>query len=127
MTTRHTKTVQEHVEIARSFLENADREFGAGDQLQGSEKLWGAATHAVTALAKQRGWRFGKSNARSRAVERLVEEDNDAFWSTGYWAAEQFHANFYHDFMEDDTIERGRPVVAEFVRRVLALVESPEG
>ena len=126
MTTRGTKTVQEHVQIARSFLENAGREFDAGDQLQGSEKLWGAATHAVTALAKQRGWRFGKSNARFRAVERLSEEENESFFNTGYWAAEQFHANFYHDFMEDDTIERGRPVVAEFVRRVLVLVESPE-
>ena len=86
MTTRRTKTVQEHVQIARSFLENADREFDAGDQLQGSEKLWGAATHAVTALAKQRGWRFGKSNARSQAVDRLAEEENDPFlecWVSG--------------------------------------------
>lgn len=124
MTTRRTKTVQEHVQIARSFLENAAREFDAGDQLQGSEKLWGAATHAVTALAKQRGWRFGKSNARSRAVERLAEEEEDPSWSAGYLAAEQFHANFYHDFMEDYTIDRARPIVGEFVRRVLAKVES---
>ena len=125
MTTRGTETVQEHVQIARSFLENAGREFDAGDQLQGSEKLWGAATHAVTALAKQRGWRFGKSNARSRAVEWLAEEENDPSWSSGYLAAEQFHANFYHDFMEDYTIDRARPIVGEFVRRVLAKVESP--
>ncbi len=125
MTTRRTKTVQEHVQIARSFLENAGREFDAGDQLQGSEKLWGAATHAVTALAKQRGWRSGKSNARSRAVEWLAEEENDPSWSSGYLAAEQFHANFYHDFMEDYTIDRARPIVGEFVRRVLAKVESP--
>ena len=30
LTTRRTKTVQEHVQIARSFLENAGREFDAG-------------------------------------------------------------------------------------------------
>ena len=124
MTTRRTKTVQEHVQTARSFLDNADREFDAGNQLQGSEKLWGAATHAVTALAKQRGWRFGKSNARSQAVDRLAKEENDPSWNAGYLAAEQFHANFYHDFMEDYTIDRARPVVGEFVRRVLAKVES---
>ena len=124
MTTRRTKTVQEHVEIARSFLANADREFDAGDQLQGSEKLWGAATHAVTELAKQLGWRFGKSNARSQAVDRLAAEENDPSWNSWYLAAEQFHANFYHDFMEDYTTDRARPVVGEFVRRVIAKVES---
>ena len=122
MTTRGAKTVEEHVQIARSFLANADREFDAGDQLQGSEKLWGAATHAVTALAKQRGWRFGKATARRAAVDRLAEEENDPSLSDGYWGAEQFHANFYHDFMEDHTIERGRPVVARFVNRILAMV-----
>ena len=122
MTTRGAKTVEEHVQIARSFLANADREFDAGDQLQGSEKLWGAATHAATALAKQRGWRFGKATARRAAVDRLAEEENDPSLSDGYWGAEQFHANFYHDFMEDHTIERGRPVVARFVNRILAMV-----
>ena len=125
MTTQRSKTAEEHAQIARSFLVNADREFNAGDQLQGSEKLWGAATHAVTALAKQRGWRFGKANARSMAVDRLAEEEDDPSLSDGYWAAEQFHANFYHDFMEDDTIERGRPVVARFVNRILAMVDNP--
>ena len=125
MTTRRTKTVQDHVEIARSFLDNADREFDAGDQLQGSEKLWGAATHAVTALAKHRGWRFGKAAARRSAVDRLAQEENDLSLSDGYWGAEQFHANFYHDFMEEHTLERGRPVVTRFVNRILAMVEDP--
>ncbi len=125
MTTRRSKTSEEHAQIARSFLVNADREFDAGDQLQGSEKLWGAATHAVTALAKQRGWRFGKANARAIAVERLSEEEDDPSLSDGYMVAEQFHANFYHDFMEDDAIERGRPSVARFVNRILAMVDNP--
>ena len=33
--------VQDHIATANEFLEAADREFAAGDQLQGSEKLWG--------------------------------------------------------------------------------------
>ena len=41
----------QHVRTARSFLEAAEREFAAGDALQGSEKLWGAAAHAVLARA----------------------------------------------------------------------------
>ena len=45
---------QELAETAQDFLKAADREFAEGDALQGSEKLWGAASHAVMTLAKQR-------------------------------------------------------------------------
>ena len=37
----------EHMQTAQDFLEAADREFEAGDELQGSEKMWVAAAHAV--------------------------------------------------------------------------------
>lgn len=37
--------------------------------------------------------------------------------------AESFHANFYHDFMEDFQIETGRPIVRRFVNHVLGMVE----
>jgi hypothetical protein len=50
--------VQEHVQTAREFLEAADGEFAAGDVLQGSEKMWGAASHAVMAVAQQQGWPY---------------------------------------------------------------------
>ena len=63
---------QEHVQTAHEFLEKAEVEFDAGDILQGSEKLWGAATHAIMANAQLRGWSFGSHRAMARtAVERL--------------------------------------------------------
>jgi hypothetical protein len=39
MTTREAKTIEGHVTVALEFLEHADREFAAGEHLQGSEKL----------------------------------------------------------------------------------------
>ena len=44
----------EHVETARQFLNDADREFEAGDMLQASEKLWGAASHVVITEMQRR-------------------------------------------------------------------------
>ena len=122
---RPRKPAEDHIRIARDFLEHSDREFDAGDHLQGSEKLWGAASHAVTAIAKQRGWAFSKYNHRRNAVDRLAEEYNDRALSLGYSVAQKFHANFYHDSMEDDEIERDRPMVHEFVHRILGMVNSP--
>ena len=142
---RPRKSAEDHIQIARDFLQHSDQEFEACDPLQGSEKLWGAASHAVTAIARQRGWAFSKYNHHlgtgpihrspadmavwgdvlsRNAVDRLAEEYNDRVLSLGFSVAQKFHANFYHDSMEDDEIERDRPMVHEFVYRILNMANE---
>ena len=125
MTTR-AKTAEEHVRIALEFLEHSDREFEAGDELQGSEKLWGAASHAVNAIAMKRKWRHGKYNARAAAVSRLAQEYDDPLLTASFSVAQKFHANFYRAFMENEEIAQDRPIVDRFVRRIVNLVRQPE-
>lgn len=45
--------VQQRVQKAQEFLAVSDAEFAKGDDMQASEKLWGAAAHAVMAVAQQ--------------------------------------------------------------------------
>lgn len=111
--------VKEHKETAREFLVASDREFEAGDVLQGSEKLWGAATHALMAVAQEEGQDYGSHRELKRAAERLSEERNDSLIRSGFGVAEKFHANFYHGFMEDFQIDGDRRTVREFVERLL--------
>ena len=125
MTTSRRKTVQEHISLARKFLADAEREFAAGEDLQGSEKLWGAASQSLMAVAKQRGWRSGKSNNRADVVERLADELQDSSLESEFGIAEKVHANFYHDFMEDPELARSRVIVNRFVNRILAMAENP--
>ena len=127
MTSRRNEAAEEHVQTALQFLEHSDREFDAGDDLQCSEKLWGAASHAVMAVAMQRGWDFGKNTARERAVDRLDSEFEGANLREGFFAARQFHANFNHDFMEDNDFERGRPMVRQFVHFLAELAGNSGG
>ena len=115
-------TVQKHAQTAREFLIAAGREFEAGDKLQGSEKMWGAAAHATMAVALQRGWSCGNHYAIKSAADRITAEMSDLSLTGGFFAAEQFHANFYHDFLEDGDIQRGLPLVDNFVDRVLSLI-----
>lgn len=117
-------TTEEHLQAALDFLRHSDEQFAAGDALQGSEKLWGAASHAVTAIAKQRGWPYGKYRARVTAVNRLSEEYNEPVLPAYLSIARQFHNNFYRDFMEDDDIEDDRPKVHAFVHRIAALLKE---
>lgn len=109
----------EYIRTAQDFLEAADREFEAGDELQGSEKMWGAAAHAVITVARDRGWPHGSHRHLKATADRIIGDIGDPVLGGDFMAAQQFHANFYHGFMEDDDIERGRPLVRRFVNRVL--------
>ena len=110
----------ERTQAAQDFLEASDREFAASENRQASEKLWGAATQIVIAMAEQRGWNSGSHRAMKVVVDRLATEYQDEFIVNWFSIAEKFHANFYHNFMGDYQLGSDRPVVHRFVERLLA-------
>ena len=117
-------TAAEHAQTARDFLVASDREFAAGDHLQGSEKLYGAATQAIIAICQQRGWRYKSHRAMQQAVTALEREYDDPFIAAGFASANRFHENFFHDYLEDYEVEANRPSVHQFVARLLALLDG---
>ena len=117
--------VQEHYQTAQDFIIDANREFAAGELVQGSEKLWGAASHAVMAVAQQRGWSYRSHRSLKNAAIQLSREQNDPTMLRPTFAvAEKFHRNFYHDDMEDWERDADRPLVERFVARVLSLLKQ---
>ena len=52
-------TAEQHQEISTQFLTHAEDELRKGDLLQASEKAWGAVSHYVNSVARQRGWPLG--------------------------------------------------------------------
>ena len=113
---------REHVETAQRFLDDAEDEFAGGDVLQGSDKIWGAVSHAVIAIAQQRGWMYGDHRSLKVAVRRLAKEHDDPLIESAFGLAEKFHANFYHGFMQDFELE-DRPLIRRFVIRMQRLLE----
>ncbi len=116
-----TMLTQEHIQTAQEFLDAADREFADGEVLQASEKMWGAATHGVMAVAQQRGWSYGSHRDMKAATQRLAAESDNLPLIAGFSIAEKFHANFYHGFMEEFEFDDDRTLVRDFVVRVLNL------
>ena len=112
---------QEHVQTAHEFLAAAHRELAAGDELQGSEKMWGAASHAIMAVAQQQGTPYGNHRAMITFARRVADELDDDGLRAGLVAAQQFHANFYHGFLESEDLEPNAELVRRFVNRMLAL------
>ena len=123
MTTKEMNAA-EHAQTARDFLVASDREFAAGDHLQGSEKLYGAATQAIIAICQQRDWRYKSHRAMQQAVDALSREYGAPLLIGGYSAANRFHENFFHDHLEDYEIESERPAVHHFVNQLLTLLDS---
>lgn len=112
---------QEHAQTAVDYLERADEYFAAGDLLQASEKLWGAASHAVLSIATERGWRDASHRALTEAAESLAAEAGNPLIASNFSAARLYHRNFYHGFMEPEEWLTDRPKIHDFVQRVLAL------
>ena len=102
----------------------SDREFAAGERLQASEKLWGAAAHSVIAVAQRLDWPVAKHGNLKNGVRRLARRSRDDSLTHGFAAGERFHANFYHDFMSESEIERYRPITRGFVAEMLVLAGS---
>ncbi len=115
-------TQEQHALTALDFLVKADRHFADGDQIQASEKLWGAAAHAVMSVSLERGWPHTSHPAMKRAAESLAEEYNDPLIASNFGIAEKYHRDFYHLFMEDEEWTTDRPKVRDFVDRVLGLL-----
>ncbi len=109
----------EHAQIARDFLSASAREFEAEDILQASEKLWGAAAHALMSVGQMEGLPIGSHRDLRMAARHLTNARNDDSIYSGYKVAEKFHANFYHGFMEKFQISEGREDVREFVEHLL--------
>lgn len=114
-------TVQERIETALDFLTESDREFESGDTMQASEKLWGAFSHAVTAIAMQRKWKHGTHRELLESANRLTVDDGASYHNPvdlgkAVPEARHFHDNFYNGHLTDYEIESGRPIVKSFVQ-----------
>ena len=112
---------QEHAQAAKEFLDEADREFAEGDVLQASEKMWGAASHAIMAVAMQRGQPCGTHRLMVDLAWEIADEQDDILLKGGISAAQGFRANANIGFMEPEEWENDTEIVRQFVARMLVL------
>ena len=111
-----------HADIAQYFLDKSAREFTAGDDLDGAELLWGAAAHALIAVALEHGWHYDSHGAFRYVIRQLATLHRRPQWFSDLNTAESFHAHFYHGRLTDNEIVSDRPKVARFINRLLSLL-----
>lgn len=118
---------EKHAGIARRFIVAADYYLFEKDFIQASEKLWGAAAHAMKTFCIRRGWKHGKYSHLRRAMQRMSERTGDNYWTEGFKAAYNLHLNFYNDDMEQVALESRREIVRDLVNLLLAATWDGDG
>ena len=113
--------VRREQEMAIACLAASDAAFERDEVVEGAMKLWEAAAHAVAGAAVERRWPFGDRRLLKSAAVRLAREYEDQTIAAGYAISEEFSRHQSLDWMEDWERDANRPLVKEFVRRVVRL------
>lgn len=93
-------------------------ELDAGDLLQASEKLWGAAAQALKSVAERRGWKYDSHAQFYNIMAALeLETDSDRLRQDIGIAAE-LHTNFYENWLNEGQIRRRAEDVRHFIRQL---------
>ena len=102
-------TAEQHQEISRQFLENAEDELRNGDLLQASEKAWWAVSHFVNSVARKRNWPLGSHRQLIDNANRLINQDptNASQRRRLLLSIEALHANFYHAHLDEALVGEG--------------------
>ena len=120
--TTATDTIAYHRERSWHFLALVDDELARGELEEASNKLWGAAAHAIKAAAEDRGWEHHAHNLLEETVDRLVQEEGAPMdiWIQ-YLTASAYHQRFYGGPPPAHAIRRGVELIAEFVQTLESL------
>ncbi len=89
----------EHMQISRRFIKHAREELEKGERLQASEKVWGAAGHALAAIGKERGWVTGTNEHKEQIALHLAREFGNPSIRTRFNAGyrDEAHGNFHRN------------------------------
>ena len=113
-------TVAFHTDTSRVMIGQAGVDLANGDSLQASEKGWGAAAHAIKAIAEGRGWRHRSHADLFNVVRWLSDEVEQPDIRILFRVANGLHINFYEGWLADEDIARD----IESVRRLLAMLDE---
>lgn len=111
-------TAAQHREISIQFLEHAEDELLKGDLLQASEKAWGAVSHYVNSVARQRNWPLGSHSRLIENTNKLINDDpvNASHKRRLLRSIQALHANFYQAILDEDSVAEGIQDAKELIR-----------
>ena len=93
-----------YAELSRWCIGQADNYLRIRNNIQASEKGWGAVAQAAKAIAEERGWNHGGHRRIVDVVQQVADEHNRQGLIRLFGIAQALHTNFYEDWLDSDTV-----------------------
>lgn len=119
----HEQTLEwrEHWNVALRFSQRGIAELRAGDDLVGSELMWGAAARATKAVAAKLGMRHGSHRELFWVAQRLSDESGIQGLRKLLGAAAALHVHFYESNLEPEEMEIHVDSANRFIEAVASI------
>ena len=104
MDTNNTES-NKYAELSRWCIGEADSYLRRRNNIQASEKGWGAAAQALKAVAEERGWNHGGHGLIVDVAKQVADEQNRPDLVSMFGIAQALHTNFYENWLDTDIIE----------------------
>ena len=120
----HEQTLEwrEHWNVAQRFRQRGIAELRAGDDLVGSELMWGAAARATKAVAAKLGMRHGSHSDLFWVARRLSDESGIEGLQELLGKASALHVHFYESNLPPDEIAGAVASANDFIDAVGAAI-----
>ena len=114
--------VETYLKGAEEFLEDWQEALKNDKLRQAGEKLWGAASQAVKALAELRGWQHDGHALLFETVGRVAKERNDEQLRYQFGLANILHINSYENWLEREDITSYATQIEEFIGKIKRII-----
>ena len=108
-------TAEQYRSTSLHLYDQAIEELEAGDLLQASEKLWGAAAQALKSVAERRGWNHNSHAQFFNVLAALRDDTQNENLRRYFDAAAQLHTNFYENWLDEQGIRERAADVRRFI------------
>jgi len=111
-----------HPRLNAKYLRDADALFKKGDNVQASEKYWGAFAQMVKAVAAAKGVKLGEHRNIIEFVQELSKECPDLNLTDALAKARYLHTNFYEDELPREVVASYADSVKETIAKLDNLI-----
>lgn len=115
---------REHWDVALRFRQRGIEELRDGDDLVGSELMWGAAARATKAAAARMGMPHGSHRELFWVAQRLSDESGVEGLRGMLGTASSLHEHYYESHLESDDIEAAVASAEEFFEIVAEVLRG---
>ena len=112
-----------YAELSRWCIGHADNYLRNRNNIQASEKGWGAAAQALKAIAEERGWNHGSHTLIVDVIQQVADEEVRPDLVAMFGLAQALHTNFYEDWLSSDTVS----IYLDDVKKLLPELERIRG